>query len=293
MNSRAYCQQKVASSGSSFYYSFLFLPDDKKRAITAIYAFCREVDDIVDECKDIQIAEQKLTWWTTEVQRIFTGNAQHPVGIELQHALQNFKLSRMWFDEVIQGMFMDLRYHGYHSFDDLKLYCHRVASVVGMMAATVFGYQDHQTLEYAKKLGLAFQLVNIIRDVGEDARRGRIYLAEEDLVIYNIKPQDILSLKIQDQAKFKELLTKYATLARSYYASAMQALPDVDRANQRSGLIMARIYFCLLDEIERSGFDVMPHKITITPLRKLWLAWRTYRQEKKLPIPKAPCRVQS
>lgn len=281
-NAQGYCRDKVAASGSSFYYSFMFLPPEQRASITAIYAFCREVDDIVDECTDKAIAKQKLLWWSTEVDRVFNGNPQHPVGIALYETIKRHKLQKQWFEEIIQGMAMDLQYQGYQTFDDLKLYCHCVASAVGMLAAAVFGYKNQTTLDYAKKLGIAFQIVNIIRDVGEDARRGRIYIPEEDLQAFGITPAEILELNIKHPERFKALLAKLATLARSYYTSALESLAKEDRAAQRSGLIMAKIYFSILDEIEKTNFNVLNQKIALTPLRKLWLAWCTWRAEKKL-----------
>jgi phytoene synthase len=270
-----------SATGSNFYYSFLFLPPEQKNAITSIYAFCREVDDIVDECSDPSIAEQKLIWWGTEIDRVFNGIPQHPIGTALATAVRQYGLQRVWFDEILQGMAMDLRYHGYETFADLKLYCHCVASTVGMLAATVFGYTNANTLEYAKQLGMAFQLVNIIRDIGEDARRGRIYIPEEYLAEFNIQPTDILKLQIPDNANFHALMSKMTKLARQYYHDAMQSLPAEDRATQLSGLIMANIYFRILDEIENSNFAVLNQKITITPLRKLWIAWRSWRTERQ------------
>lgn len=281
-NAQVYCQEKAAKSGSSFYYSFMFLSSEQRAAIVAIYAFCREVDDIVDDCSDKAIAQQKLLWWSTEIDRVYHGKPQHPVGISLANAIGRYKLQKQWFDEVIKGMAMDLQYQGYQTFDDLKQYCHCVASAVGMLAAVIFGYKNPTTLDYAKKLGIAFQMINIIRDVGEDARRGRIYIPEEDLKAFGIEPGEILQLKIEHPDRFKSLMAKQAMVARSYYTAALESLAPEDRAAQRSGLIMASIYFNLLDEIERSNFDVLHQKIGITPIRKLWLAWRTWRAEKKL-----------
>lgn len=277
-----YCKSKVAASGSSFYYSFMFLAPEQRVAITALYAFCREIDDIVDECTDATIASQKLLWWSSEIDRIFNTTPQHPIGIALAPAVRDFGLQRLWFDEIIQGMAMDLRYQGYKTFDDLKLYCHCVASTVGMLAASIFGYSNPNTLEYAKKLGLAFQLVNIIRDIGEDARRGRIYIPEDELLAFGVSPQEILQLNLTEPQKFHALASKLATIARSYYSDALLALPPEDRCSQRSGIIMAEIYFCILAEIEHDNFMVLNKKISITPLRKLWVAWRTWRREKKL-----------
>lgn len=281
-NANKYCQDKAARSGSNFYYSFLFLPSEQRSAITAIYAFCREVDDVVDECSDKNIAEQKLIWWSTEIDRVFNGSPQHPVGIALTAAVVKFKLQKIWFDEILQGMAMDLKYQGYQTFDDLKLYCHCVASAVGMLAASIFGYNNPNTLEYAKKLGIAFQMINIIRDIGEDARRGRVYIPEEDLKTFGVTADEILQLEITHPARFKSLLAKMALLARNYYSAALESLAPEDRAAQRSGLVMAAIYFDILTAIERSDFDTLNQKITITPLRKLWLAWRAWRAEKKL-----------
>lgn len=281
-NSHKYCKDKVAKSGSSFYYSFLFLSAEQKRAITAIYAFCREVDDIVDECTDKEVAEKKLSWWIEELDRIYAGNATHPVGKELMEILKSYNLPKDCFEDILRGMAMDLQYQGYQTWEDLKLYCHCVASTVGILAAEVFGYQDRRTLEYAKKLGMAFQLINIIRDVGEDARRGRIYLPEEELKAFGISSEEILEFDIKDSEKFKAMLEKHSKLARSYYNSALETLPKIDRYKQRSGMIMAKIYFTLLDEIENSKFDILHQRISLTPIRKLWLAWKTMRSENKL-----------
>jgi len=281
-NAYQYCQEKVAASGSNFYYSFLFLPSEQRIAITAVYAFCREVDDIVDESENKIIAQQKLIWWSTEIERVFAGKPEHPVGIALASLLPKFKLQKLWFDEILQGMAMDLQYQGYQTFEDLKLYCHCVASAVGMLASAIFGYKNPTTLEYAKKLGISFQIINIIRDVGEDARRGRIYLPEEELATFGVSAKEILELKLSNPDKFKALLEKFATLAKNYYTAAMESLAPEDRAAQRSGIVMATIYFSILTEIEHSKFDVLNQKISITPLRKLWLAWKTWRAEKKL-----------
>jgi 15-cis-phytoene synthase len=270
------------TAGSNFYYSFLFLPQPQKEAIINIYAFCREVDDIVDECSDSSIAEQKLIWWSSEIDQVFNGTPQHPISKKLASTVHKFGLQRVWFDEILQGMAMDLRYHGYDTWEDLKVYCHCVASTVGMLAATVFGYKNPNTLEYAKQLGIAFQLINIIRDVGEDARRGRIYIPETYLIEFGILPEELLGLKIQDNKKFSAMLSKMAKLAREYHSKAIDALPLEDRATQLSGLIMAHIYFNILKEIENINFDVLNQKITLTPLRKLWIAWNCWRTEKKI-----------
>ena len=274
-----YCRNKAARSGSSFYYSFLFLPAVQRQAITALYAFCREVDDTVDNCNDIDVARQKLNWWRDEIHHAFQQKATHPVGQALQTALQYFELHEEYFMEIIDGMEMDLEQHRYQAFKHLALYCFRVASVVGLLSAEIFGYQNRATLKYAEKLGMALQLTNIIRDVREDAERGRIYLPEEDLQQFHVNEQQILAL--ESSPELVELLKFETERAREFYLEALNLLPEEDRFQQRTGLIMAAIYQATLDEIERDGFRVMAQRVSLTPLRKFWLAWQTNRSEKK------------
>ena len=279
MTPQEYCQTKAAKSGSSFYYSFLFLPPPRRAAIVALYAFCREVDDVVDECSDPAIARVKLNWWREEVDRLFAGTPQHPVSRALAPVIEAFDLPREHFLEIVDGMEMDLDYDSYPSFRELSLYCHRVASVVGLMAAEIFGYQNRRTLKYAHHLGMAFQLTNILRDVREDLARGRLYIPLDELRRFAVEPADLQRYQTTDN--IRALLAFQARRARSYYDQAFQHLPQEDRLAQRSGIIMARIYCTLLDEIEADGFEVLQRRIRLTPLRKLWIAWRTSRQEGK------------
>ena len=274
MTPEDYCQDKAASSGSSFYYSFLFLPPNRRRAITALYAFCREVDDVVDECKDPQVAANKLVWWRQELDRLYAGQPQHPVTQALQAVLPEFSLPQEQLLEIIDGMEMDLQQTRYLDFTALSLYCYRVASVVGLLAAEIFGYTDRQTLKYAHDLGMAFQLTNIIRDVGEDARRGRIYLPMDELKRFNVTVADILDARQSEN--FQKLMEFQIERAERYYAQALSQLPAVDRKAQRPGLVMAAIYRALLEEIKRDGCQVLRQRTSLTPLRKLWLAWRTW-----------------
>ena len=274
MTPNEYCKEKAAASGSSFYYSFLFLPKAKRQAITALYAFCREVDDIADECKDVSVARIKLAWWRTEIGNLYAGNPQHPVSKALAEATNRHQLDQEHFLEIIDGMEMDLDQTRYLDFPALKRYCWHVASVVGIMSASIFGYTDPRTLQYAEKLGLAFQLTNIIRDVGEDARRGRIYLPISELQAYKVPASDLLNAKHSD--RFVALMRFQTQRAQALYDEAMALLPAADRRAQRAGLIMAAIYRAVLDEIERDGFHMLEHRISLTPLRKLWLAWKTW-----------------
>ena len=269
-----YCQQKAAASGSSFYYSFLFLPRERRRAITALYAFCREVDDVVDETSDAQVAAAKLAWWRVEVGNLFAGKPQHPVTKALSVFKDQFSISQERLNEIIDGMEMDLRQSRYLDWKGLEGYCYHVASVVGLLAAGIFGYRDERTLDYAKNLGIAFQLTNIIRDVGEDARKNRVYLPVEDLQRFGVPAADILQAK--ETPAFRSLMAFEAERARGFYTRAMSSLPAHDRRAQRPGLIMAAIYRTLLDEIERGGFQVLKQRTSLTPLRKFWIAWKTW-----------------
>jgi len=275
-----YCQEKAVKSGSSFYYSFLFLNTTQRQAITAVYAFCREVDDIVDDCSDMQVASTKLKWWQTELDRVFKGEASHPVGRALQVALKTYGLPKILFEEIVNGMGMDLQFQGYRTFADLEVYCHCVASAVGLLIIEIFGYTNEKTRVFASQLGIAFQLVNIIRDVGEDALRGRVYLPEEDLERFGLKAEAILNR--QPSEEFERCMRFQAQRAREFYDKALEHLSPQDRGPQLPALIMARIYFTLLDEIEKANFQVLKQSIKLTPLRKLWLAFKCYWQEKRL-----------
>ena len=269
-----YCQQKAAASGSSFYYSFLFLSRERRRAITALYAFCREVDDVVDETSDAQLAAAKLAWWRAEVANLDAGKAQHPVSLALAPFVKKFGITAARLNEIIDGMEMDLTQTRYLDWRALEHYCYHVAGVVGLLAAEIFGYRDARTLDYAKDLGIAFQLTNIIRDVGEDARKNRIYLPMDDMKRFAVPAAEILQGR--ESPRFKALMAFQAERAQEHYKSAMQALLRKDRRAQRPGLIMAAIYRALLAEIESDGFRVLTRRTSLTPLRKFWIAWKTW-----------------
>jgi phytoene synthase len=252
----------------------MFLPRDKRRAITALYAFCREVDDVVDECSDEQVARTTLNWWRSQVAEIYGGKPQHPVARALVPVVQQFNMSREHLLVIIVGMEMDLDQARYPDFKSLQLYCYRVASVVGLLAAEIFGYTDRRTQKYAHDLGIAFQLTNIIRDVGEDARRNRIYLPMDELQQFGVTAAEILNAK--ETENFRKLMAFQIERAQRYYRQALEHLPEVDRKAQRTGLIMAAIYRSTLDEVVASGCHVLKERVSLTPLRKLWLAWKTW-----------------
>jgi len=274
MDPHAYCQNIAAQRGSSFYYSFLFLPEERRRAITALYAFCREVDDVVDDCSDPATARATLAWWRQELAAAFHGTPQHPVARALAEIAPRFNLAEAQLAEIIDGMQMDLEYNRYPSFEVLRQYCHRVAGVVGLLSAEIFGFQDPRTREYATDLGLAFQLTNIIRDVGEDARRDRIYLPLDEIERHGVSVADISASRETDN--FRRLIEFQIERALGYYRDAFAKLPAIDRRAQRAGIIMAAIYRALLDEIQRDGCRVLTRRTALTPIRKLWIAWRTW-----------------
>jgi len=274
MTPEQYCQHVAARSGSSFYYSFKFLPAERRHAITALYAFCREVDDVVDECSNEDVARTTLTWWRGQVAEIYAGKPQHPVARALVDVVKKFHLPQEHLLEIIDGMEMDLSLHRYADFKSLQLYCYRVASVVGLLAAEIFGYKDRKTLKYAHDLGIAFQLTNIIRDVGEDARRGRIYLPLDELAQFGVLASDILAARETDA--FQKLMAFQVDRAQRYYDQALAELPESDRKSQRTGLIMAAIYRATLDEVIYSGCHVLKQRVSLPPLRKLWIALKTW-----------------
>jgi phytoene synthase len=273
-----YCQERAAASGSSFYYSFVFLPLETRRAITAFYALCRELDDVVDECHERQVAEAKLDWWRDEIARFAAGTPQHPATRALADTPHGRSIPAALLLEIVDGMAMDLGNARYPDFKALHLYCYRVAGVVGEIAAAIFdgnrGEYDRDIRRYAHELGLAFQLTNIIRDVGEDARRNRIYLPQDELIRFGVAEADILERR--DTPAFQALMQFQYERAMSHYASAFAALPVGARKTQRPGLAMAAIYRTLLDEIRRDRFPVLNARVSLTPLRKLWLAGRTW-----------------
>lgn len=275
-----YCQEKTQQSSSSFYYSFLFLDDTQRQAMTALYAFCREVDDIVDECSDPSIAAHKLNWWREEVNSLFHGTASHPVTIALKTAIQNYPLQEKYFQELISGMEMDLHVSQYVSFNELSLYCYRVAGVIGLLTIEILGYKNLPPSDYAYNLGLSLQLINILRDVKEDAERGRIYIPQDELAQFGVEPAMLMLNKANK--KTLKLFEFQANRAEEYYHKAFSVLDQADRYQQRTGIIMAEIYFALLEKIKAAHYPVLEKRLKVTKLKKLWIAWSTARHEYKL-----------
>jgi len=279
MNPEQYCRDKTRGSGSSFFYAFLFLPEDQRRAIMALYAFCREVDDIADEIKKQEVALPKLAFWREEVGRAFAGKAQHPVGKELHWAKTHFPIDEELLVEVLDGMLMDVMRKPILKASDLSLYAYRVAGVVGLLSIEIFGYKNRKARHFATSLGEALQLTNILRDVAEDARIGRIYLPQEDRIRHQVPDQAFKTGDISDG--MLQMLSAYADKAEATYQQALTSLPAEDRESLRPSIVMGAIYYAYLQQLRDVEFDVWQHPVHMLPLKKIWIAWRAWRYEKK------------
>jgi len=279
MTPSQYCEEKTRGSGSSFYYAFLFLNEDKKRAMMALYAFCREVDDIADEISDETVATQKIGFWQQELNRAFNNQAQHPVGLELQWAKDHFSLDEELFTEILDGMLMDIGGKPVLKGSDLSLYCYRVAGAVGLLSIEIFGYKSRKARDFATSLGEALQLTNILRDLKADATIGRIYLPQEDRIRFKVTDQDFKDGNFSEG--MSHLLQYYAERAENAYKRALEQLPEEDRESLRPSLLMASIYYAQFNRLKHHNFDSWRHSAHISPLRKIWIAWRAWRHEKR------------
>ncbi|MGD2074675.1 MAG: presqualene diphosphate synthase HpnD [Gammaproteobacteria bacterium] len=274
-----YCAEKAAPRGSTLFYSAVFLPDQQRSAVTALHALRRELADTVRRPTDRNLARTRLDWWRREIDQCFAGEASHPVTLALQERVERINLPAEYFHELVDGIQMDLTRNRYDSFRELALYCHRTCGVIALLSAEIFGYRDRETLKYAEELGTALRLTAILRDVREDARRGRLYVPLDELHEHRINPRDLLAG--ETPPGLPELFHRQAQRARDYYRRSLQRLPPQDRYAQRGGLIMAAIQQTLLDEIEADGYCIMEHRLRLTPLRKLWIAWKTARRARR------------
>ncbi|PJA34217.1 MAG: squalene synthase HpnD [Zetaproteobacteria bacterium CG_4_9_14_3_um_filter_53_7] len=290
MTPEQYCRDKTRGSGSSFFYAFLFLPEDQRRAIMALYAFCREVDDIADEVKEQEVALTKLAFWRHELSQAFAGKAQHPVGRELHWAQQHFPINEELLVEIIDGMLMDVNRKPILKASDLSLYAYRVAGAVGLLSIEIFGYKNRKSRDFATSLGEALQLTNILRDVAEDARMGRIYLPQQDRIRYRISDQAFKDGDFTDG--MQQLLSEYGDKAEAAYRHALSQLPDEDRESLRPSIVMGTIYYAYLQRLRDTNFNVFHHPIQILPLRKIWIAWRSWRYELKAATKGLPLKLE-
>jgi phytoene synthase len=265
------------TSGSNFYYAFRILPAAKRRAIYALYAFCRVVDDCVDEVGGE--GEAGLSRWMAEVHRCYAGRPETELGRELTEAVAQFPIPRSCFEQIVEGCRMDLATRRYPTFADLRVYCERVASAVGLASIEIFGYEDPRTRDYAVELGLALQLTNVLRDVADDVARGRLYLPLEDLERHGVSEGALLQAARDPRsprpAGLRELLSFEAERARSHYARAEALLPARDRRSMLAAEIMGAVYRTLLDEWVRRGHPVGGERTSLGKPRKIWTALRT------------------
>jgi len=266
----AQCARITRRSGSSFASAFWMLPRARRRALHAIYAFCRLADDIADDVAVAGDRTELLARWREELDAAYRGDSRHPVGIALADAADRFQLPQREFDDLLHGVESDLRGDRIETWEDLELYCYRVASTVGLLVVRVLGTDNPRSLEYARAMGIGVQLTNILRDVGEDAASGRIYLAREDLVRFGVDEATLCDRQRTDGVR--QLFGFYADRARKYYARAADALPEEDRRSLRPAEAMGRIYRELLDELQRRDFPCLQESVRISRARRLVIA---------------------
>ncbi len=268
------CRAVTKASRSNFAYAFLVLPKAKREALYAIYAFCRISDDVVDEAPSGSASgaapAERLKAWRAELDACFRGEPRHPVTRRLAEVLGRFSIPQIYFEELLNGVEMDLVQTRYATFADLERYCYRVAGVVGLMCIEIFGYTRPETRRYAEHLGTAFQLTNILRDVGSDGAKGRIYLPQEDLARFGCAEADILDRRLTPS--FRDLMRFQAARAKTFYDAARASLPLADRGPMLPAEIMRVIYVRLLRQIERRAFDVYSRPIRLSDAHRLLLA---------------------
>jgi phytoene synthase len=269
-----YCRQITKASKSNFYYSFLFLPKRQQEALYSVYAFCRSIDDVVDRNSSVSKAMEEIKEWRRHIDRCYTGFIDHPVLTPLAKTIHEYHLPMEYFEELIHGMEMDLHQHRYATFEELHPYCYRVASVVGLICIEIFGYTEAVAREHAIHQGIAFQLTNILRDIKSDAARGRIYLPQEDLKQFGYSEQELLASTYNPA--FVELMRFECQRARDYYQKARELLPSRDRHSMVASEIMGEIYYRILQEIERSGYNVFEKKISLPRYTRLGLALKIW-----------------
>ena len=281
MTPEDYCHHLTIRPGSDFRYSLLGLPLERRQAWIAIQAFQLETSQIIEECRDPGVARTKLDWWRNELGRLFAGEPHHPVSRALQTSLNTFNLPEEYFREILDGVAMDLDYDVYPTFTELTLYVHRLGSVPALLAAEVLGYQDRRaTPRFAHETGALLLLLEGVYAVRRHAQHGRFYLPEEEMRRFGVDPSDLLAA--QTTERVRRLFAFQAERLRDYYRRALELLPDVDRYPQSGLLVYLELTMALLAEIAEDGYRLLEQRIQLTPLRKLWLAWRLRRRYRRL-----------
>ncbi len=267
------CAEITRRSSSNFYYAFMLLPAERRRALHAVYAFCRFIDDIADD-ESSGDAATLLNRWREELDRVYGGTPTRAISRALADSARHFNIPRRYFEEIIAGVEMDLTRKRYASFEDLRLYCYRVASAVGLICIEIFGYTNPAARVYAERLGIAFQLTNILRDVKEDAARNRIYLPQDDLARFGVTEDEIL--RGVYSPSFVHLMEFEAARAHDFYREAEAALPPEDRSSLLTAEAMRLIYGALLDRIVRSNYRVLDRRHSLPAPLKLYLVGRAW-----------------
>ncbi|HAP36465.1 MAG TPA: squalene synthase HpnD [Bacteroidetes bacterium] len=265
---------------SNFYYSFLMLPKPKREAINVVYAWCRIADDIVDEEESTSTKFQRLVHWGKEFELGLAGTSRYQLVNRLAQIINRFNIPLNHFTELIKGMEMDLVKTRYETFRDLKEYCYRVASTVGLICTEIFGYKNEEAKEYSVNLGIALQLTNILRDVGTDAKKGRIYLPQEDMDRFGYSEEELFANKYN--VKFQRMMKFEAERARSYFAEAIKHLSEEDKPLFIAALIMQEIYFRLLQDIENAEYNVFKNRIKVSNVKKLLITFNVWRKNRSL-----------
>jgi len=268
--SHAYCERLARREAGNFYHAFRILPPDQRRAMCALYSFLRVTDDLADNPGTVEDKRARLGSWRRQLDDCLAGAVSHPLHPAFQHTLERYQVPREYLDAVIEGVAMDLDVVRYETFADLYRYCYRVASAVGLACIHIWGFSDPRALVYAEAAGIAFQMTNILRDLGEDARRGRIYLPLEDLRRFDYTEVELVG-QVRDQ-DFRELMRFQTERARSYYEAGRPLLDLLQPAGRAVFLVMHRTYQGLLDAIERRDYDVFSGRVRLSRLYKLWLA---------------------
>lgn len=273
IEAQTYCTTLTKKSGSNFYYSFLFLPKARRDAMYTVYAFCKEVDNAVDEPPPGSRPQDELARWRRELAAAYGGTPTLPVTISLARHARELSIPQAYFEELIKGVEMDLSTKRYATFEQLSLYCYRVASVVGLICLHVFGTTSPRAQDYAVNLGMAFQLTNILRDLGNDAECGRVYLPQEDFTRFGYREEDLLHRRYKPE--FTQLMIFEVNRAKEFYAKAARALESLPRDERQSltvAEIMRGVYSRILQRIEQSGYRVLGDRVTLAPSRRLAVA---------------------
>lgn len=271
--------ERAAPRGSSLYYSLYYAPRTLQPALRALFAYQREITKIPREVREPSVAQAKLAWWREELERAYTGQAQHPVAQALSNDLLPGRgIDRQRLLEVIDGVQLDLDYGLYPSFRELSDYCHRVGGSITGLAVELCGYQNPETSHYAHDLGIALRLFTLLRNLRPNLDAGRLYIPEDDLQQAGVSFAELQAHRTTPA--IQALLVQQASRVRDFFSSALQRLPAEDRRRQRCGVVLAQLYLTLLTEMEAAGYPLLERRIHLTPINKFWIAWRAARRQR-------------